>query len=221
MPAADRHGRDIGLVHRNVQPKADMAQRNPGLEQRVLEREGAADYERDQVVTPDVGDVGRGRAQHAVAIDPIARQIVAHVDVGPERRQRRRARRRYRQQRAGLGIGAAEAFEIRRPIARQDDDIALDMTGRDARGRAGQRALANLSTHGRGIRRALQKLTHPAAPENPVWRSVSHARGKRSNSHIGSVSIRISDQSLPPPRSGPAGRQSPPEHCRAGRDSWR
>ena len=66
----------------------DVAQPQAVVEQRLLERERAADHERHQVVAPEVAHVGGLADQLAVAPHAVARDIGADVDVRAERRQR-------------------------------------------------------------------------------------------------------------------------------------
>src|SRR6185295_8950301 len=51
------HGVDAGAVHRHVASLLDVAQPQPGLHQRLLEGERAAQDEGDQVVAPELEQV--------------------------------------------------------------------------------------------------------------------------------------------------------------------
>ena len=73
----------------------------------------------------------------AVAPHAIAGNIGANVEIGAERRQMRIADFADADQRTGFRIGLAEAQEIVGVGGRQDDEIALHETRRDARRRAG------------------------------------------------------------------------------------
>jgi len=62
---------DVGAVHGHVAALLDVADRHPGPEQGVLERERAADQERDQVFIPQLAHIRHARAERAVAPDRI------------------------------------------------------------------------------------------------------------------------------------------------------
>ena len=74
--------RDRGRVHRDVRALLDVADRQPGGQQRALERERAADQERDEVLAPDVADVGRLVDDLAVDVDAVARDVGAQIGAG-------------------------------------------------------------------------------------------------------------------------------------------
>jgi hypothetical protein len=122
----------------------DVADRDAGTEQRRLERIGTAQRKGDQVLTPQGSDVGFFRHGGAVAKDPIARQVAAHVDAGTQRRQGGIAGLAACDQRTRLGIGRAERRELVRPIGRQDHQIGLKVAARHSGGHRGVATGSNL-----------------------------------------------------------------------------
>src|ERR1700745_2146379 len=68
-----RYATDIGPIHRDVRAASDVTQFDPILDQRLLKREGAAEGEADEIVTPDMEQVGRLLDQFAAAPYAIAR----------------------------------------------------------------------------------------------------------------------------------------------------
>jgi len=89
-----------------------MAQPDAVVQQRLLEAEAAAQRKAHEVVLPKVGDVGGFGDQHAVAPDPVARQVAAHVDAHTQRRQAHLARLTHGQHRARLGVALAITLKI-------------------------------------------------------------------------------------------------------------
>ncbi|MNG08812.1 hypothetical protein D3C84_921960 [compost metagenome] len=61
-----------------------MPQRHAGIQQGLLEGEGATDGESDEVRLPEFADIGHFLEALPAAVDAVARQVAAHVDIGPE-----------------------------------------------------------------------------------------------------------------------------------------
>ncbi len=125
----------IGAIHWNVGAQFDVAQRDAGLRERLLERERAADDEAHEIIAPDGFQVARLVNQHAVAPDAIARNVGADVEIRAEQRDRGASRLRDAEQRTRLRIGLAETQEVLRVVARQDGEIALHVAGGETGGR--------------------------------------------------------------------------------------
>ena len=119
-----------------------MPQLDAPLNERLLEGEGAAEHESDEIAAPMAADVGRLVDELAVAEHTVARQIGADVEVVGKRRQAKIAGRRSREQRARLGIELAEAQEVAGDVAGQNGEIALHVTRSDAGGLALETACA-------------------------------------------------------------------------------
>ena len=136
-------GRDARAVHRDVAVLVDVAHREARVEQRLLERERAADDEGHEVVAPLRRDVGRLVDELAPPPDAVARHIAADVDVGAKRGEHRVAGLGHREQRARLGVALAVAQKVLGVRARQDDDVALHMVAGEAAGVRGPRAAAD------------------------------------------------------------------------------
>ena len=77
MEDAGRTTSDRRAPHRDVLALLDVPEPDPGLEQRPLEGERAAEEKRDEVVAPVRRDVGDLVGQHAVLVDPVARDVRA------------------------------------------------------------------------------------------------------------------------------------------------
>ena len=85
-------------------PARRAAPARPPPQQRALEGEAAADEERDEVVAPDVADVGRLGDQLAVHPDAVAREVGAEV---ARRRAARRLARVESRRARGTAAGCA------------------------------------------------------------------------------------------------------------------
>ena len=134
-----RHRLDRRAVHRHGAIAGHVAKLDAVFEQRLLERERAADGEGDEIVAPVFEDVARLVDERAVAPDAIARQVGADVEIVGQSRNARIARRRDADQRARLRIALAELQKILRQGLRQDREIGLHEARRQPRGRAGMR----------------------------------------------------------------------------------
>lgn len=113
-----------------------MLERNVGGDQRMLERERAADRERHEIVAPQRGDVGGLLIVGTVAVDAVQRHIGADIDVDAEIAEDRIARFGDVDQRTGLAVQRAELQEVIGPVARQDHDIGLDIASGEPAGMA-------------------------------------------------------------------------------------
>src|SRR5271165_6307973 len=70
---------DIGAVHRDIRPASDVTQFDPILDERLLERERAAKSKADEIIAPDMKELGRLFDEFTAAPHPIARQIAAEI----------------------------------------------------------------------------------------------------------------------------------------------
>src|SRR5437762_9872749 len=64
---------DVRQVHRDIRPRRDVLEGNADGGQRLLEREGAAENEADEIVAPEVPNVGDLLRELAVPPDAMAR----------------------------------------------------------------------------------------------------------------------------------------------------
>jgi hypothetical protein len=126
----------VGAVHRHVAAGLDVPHRHAGLEQGALEGERAAEEEADEVVAPPGPQAGRLLDELAVAVDAVARQVVAQVGAGGDEARLGGAGLGDVEQRARLGVALAEEEEVEGQLARHDDEVGLD----EAEGQAGRRA---------------------------------------------------------------------------------
>ena len=74
---AGRRAVDVGAVHGNPEPLLDVAERYAVLDEGLLERIGAANHERHEILAPPFGDVGGLLDEFAVLPDAVARQVGA------------------------------------------------------------------------------------------------------------------------------------------------
>ena len=117
-----------------------MPQRNARGEERTLERERASKHEPDEIIAPQLRDVGNLLRQLAIAPDAVARDVRPQIDVAAERRNVRRAWLCRANHGTRLGILLAEASEGGGDTVWHDDEIALYEPGSETRRRAGERA---------------------------------------------------------------------------------
>ena len=110
-----------------------MTDRQTFLQQRLLERERAAEHEGDEIVAPVRHDVGR--LLHDLSITPhaIAWQVGADVEVDAEGGNAGIADVGHTDDRARFGIELAEAMKGAGEFFRQDCKIALHEAVGDAR----------------------------------------------------------------------------------------
>ena len=132
--ATSRVARDRGPVHRDVDALLDVPDGQLGRQQRALERERAADQERDEVLAPDVADVGDLVRDLAVAVDAVAGEIGSEVGAGREVARLGVAGVADLEHRARARVGDAEAQEVERVALREHDQVGLRVAGRE-RGR--------------------------------------------------------------------------------------
>ena len=128
QPATERPCRLIGNagpVHRHVDAFVHVTQRNALTREHLLERERAADREYDQIVAPYFADVGGLLTENAVAIDVVARNVRADVEIAAQRRQIELPGFTDPEQRAGFRIAQAEAHEVLCVGARENGEVGL------------------------------------------------------------------------------------------------
>src|SRR5262249_51228195 len=97
-----------------------------GLLQRLLEREGTAERKRDEIVPPQLRDVGDLVGQLPIAENVVARYVGAEVEILRQRRQMRVADVGACKQRAGFWIALAIEQEILGPVLGQYAEIGLN-----------------------------------------------------------------------------------------------
>lgn len=78
---ARRLGVDVRLVNAGHFIPVQETKRKPGLDERVLEREGAPHCEGDEIIPPETGDVMNLVDQDAIPEDVISRHIRTNIDV--------------------------------------------------------------------------------------------------------------------------------------------
>src|SRR5438094_2699629 len=109
--AAERAGRltgDVRAVHRDIRPRREVLEGNPGGDQRILEREGASEDKADEVVTPEVPNVGDLLRELAIAPDPVPGEVRPQIEVVADVRYVRYTRLGHADHRAWLRITLAE-----------------------------------------------------------------------------------------------------------------
>ena len=128
-PAVEPAGRralDIGEEHRADAPVLPVPDPEPGIDERLLEREGAAERKGHEVILPEVADAPNVAVELAVTEHAVAREVGPEVEVLPKLRQAGVPRLGHREQRARLGVALAEAGELGRVVAGQDGEVGLD-----------------------------------------------------------------------------------------------
>jgi hypothetical protein len=121
-----------------------VPQRNARIHQRPLEGERAAEQERDEVVAPEGLDVRDLVREHAVLVDPIARQVGAQVGARRDADRLGRAHVRHLDQRARAGVALAEEQEVVGVFLGQHGHVGLDEAGALARGDAAELAASDV-----------------------------------------------------------------------------
>jgi hypothetical protein len=129
--AGERTGRlrrDIRPIHADIASLFHVSDGDTLVDESLLPAEGTANGERDQVVTPDVANVGHLFNQNAIAEHPIPGHVAANIDAVPQRRQRGIAGFSDRQERAWLRVALTEREKIERASVRKNDQIGLEKT---------------------------------------------------------------------------------------------
>jgi hypothetical protein len=117
--------------------------RYAGALERAVERHPRADEKGDQVVAPQVADVGHVAAP-AVLVHRIFREIGAQVRARRELLRLGTARIAHLQHRAGARVPLAIEQELERVLARHDGEIAHHVAVREAARAAGMALLADI-----------------------------------------------------------------------------
>ena len=148
---ARRRGRDRGAVHRHGGVAGDVAQLDAVLDQRLLERERAAQHEGDEIVAPMGADVGRLVDQLAVAGTPGSAAGRCGCR-GPSASVGSRKSPGAEAASSGQGFGLSWQKRRKSPARsrRQNREIALHVAGRHAGGRTLERAGAERRAARRG-----------------------------------------------------------------------
>jgi hypothetical protein len=120
-----------------------MTQFDPVLDERMLERERAAERKADEIVAPHMRDLFRLFDQFAATPDAVAWQVGANVEILAKARQARVARLGNRENRTRLRVRLGETQEVMGERARQNYEICLDVTRRQPRRRPGEVSRAN------------------------------------------------------------------------------
>src|SRR5437762_2153688 len=137
-----RLARHVRSIHRHIATLLDMTNAKPRRHQGLLERKRASENESDQIVAPVRDNVGRLLDEIAVTPNAIARQVGTDVEIGTERRYPWIADVGNADQWARPAVEVTEALECRGELLGQDDEIALQGSRRDIRGRPGPLARA-------------------------------------------------------------------------------
>src|SRR5262245_27835472 len=95
---------DASLVHSDVPALLDVPQLYTRLNKCLLERERAAEYERDQIRTPKVADIGGLGVELPIPPQAVARDIRANVNRFAKLGQHRLAGLGHCKQRTGLRV---------------------------------------------------------------------------------------------------------------------
>ena len=111
-------------------PALDMAHRDAGALQRFLEGKRTANDEGDEIVTPDIGEVGDPVAPPLLREDPVERHIGRDIEILAERDDTAITGPRHAEKRAWLGIVHTEAEEIIGKALGQDHEITLQVAAR-------------------------------------------------------------------------------------------
>jgi len=133
-------------VHRDIRSAGDVTQFDPVLDERLLERERAAEGKAHEIVAPDMKEVERLLDQLAPAPHAITRQIGADVEIFTQTGQVRVAGPGNREHRTGLRVGLGEAQKVVGQRLRQNDQIGLHVAGRQTRRRTGEIPRSNAKT---------------------------------------------------------------------------
>ncbi len=122
-----------------------MSRLQPGRDQRLLGGEGTAQQEGDEVVAPDIGNIGNITDGHAIAENAVLRQVAADISTRRAVFRFRVSRLQYLQHRTRLRIIRTELSEFFRIRRRQDHHVGLHKT----LGMAGRRAVECAAATGR------------------------------------------------------------------------
>lgn len=76
-------GVDVGLVHGDIETHVDISDPQAVLDQRLLEGEGAAEHERDQVVLPQRTQICYLLNQFSIPKDVVFGDISADIEILP------------------------------------------------------------------------------------------------------------------------------------------
>ena len=87
MERTGRRALDVGSEHRHVAVAGLVAQLEAVLDQRLLEGEGAAQHEGDEVVAPHFLEVGHFLDQFAILPDAVERDVGTDVEILAQHRQ--------------------------------------------------------------------------------------------------------------------------------------
>src|SRR5881275_988801 len=120
---ACRPARDRRRPHRHVLAVLDVPQIDAGLEQRPLEREGAAEQERDEVIAPVRRDVAHLVGHHAVLVDAVAGNVGAEIGTRRDPHRLRRADVGHLDERTRPRVALTEEQKVVRAVPRQHREI--------------------------------------------------------------------------------------------------
>ena len=112
---------DVRAEHRHIAFQFDVADGDPGLQQRVLEGERATDQEADQVVAQKFLEVGRLIDQFAVLPYPITRQIGTQIGAARDCLRLRIARLGDVEDWARFGVALAKEEKVEGQFFRHDN----------------------------------------------------------------------------------------------------
>src|SRR5258708_5934813 len=123
-----RRARDTRPIHRDIRSAGYVAQFDPVIEERLLERKRATEGKADEIVAPDIKELGRLCDEFAAPPHPITRQIAADIEILPQIRHTRVAGLGDGEHRTRLRVRLRESEKIMGQHLWQDDQISLDIT---------------------------------------------------------------------------------------------
>ena len=117
----------FGAIHGHIGAGFQMAHRQLGLKQGVLECERAAQQKGDQVIAPPAVQIHRFVRQHSVLINAIPRQVSAEIRTRGHLFRLGIAGFGNFQQWARFGIALAKEKKIKRQVTGNHDEVGLNV----------------------------------------------------------------------------------------------
>jgi len=170
---ARRPARDGRPPHRDVLAVLHVPEADAGLEQRPLERERAAEQERDEVVAPVRRGVRHLVGQLAVRVDPVAREVGSEIGARGDADGLGRAHVGDLEERARPRVALAEEEEVVGHVLRQHREVRLDVVLTQPRRDARQLAVPDVPPD---LPRLARVDRHSAILPPPEARRVSRSR---------------------------------------------
>src|SRR6516225_9523433 len=120
----------------------DASQRNPCVDERMLEGETATEEKRNEVVAPQTPDIAAPLRELSIAIDAVPRQVGAKIGVRCCGCGHRIAGRRNLDDRTWFGVARAERGELGGGLVWKNDQVGL-LVSRAVSSRAAQPCAAS------------------------------------------------------------------------------